>query len=534
MGHPPLVEGLLDPQAYPEEERPGTVEMLETHISYLFFTGRYVYKVKKPVDFGFLDFTTLEKRRHFCQEEVRLNRRLSPGVYLDVAEVRERDGGYYLFGPGNAVEYAVKMRQLPRQRAMAEMLRRGEVQEEHLRALATKVETFHRGAESGPETARLGGLAAVRENVAENFAQTETYLGVTLTTEAYDAIRAYSDAFLQAREDLFRRREREGRVRDCHGDLHTDQVFLLNDIAVIDCIEFNQRFRYSDVAADVAFLAMDLAYHGRRDLARVFVDQYIERSGDQELRDVLDFYCCYRAYVRGKVESFRLDLPSLQDPQREGVLARAVRYFALAREYARLVKGPALLITTGLMGTGKSTVAQAVAARLGGQVVSSDVVRKELAGVAPTERRYEPWGGGIYGERFDQQTYGALLGRAREALDQGTVVVLDASYRRAAHRQQVRELAQSMGVPFFALEVVCPEEVVRGRLAAREAAGRTVSDGRWELFRRQQEAFEPLTEVPPEEHVVVDGSLPLKEIGYHALRALYLKVLGNPQCPQPS
>jgi hypothetical protein len=500
------------------------VELVETHISYLFLTGAFVYKVKKPVDFGFLDFTTLEKRRHFCQQEVLLNRRLSPDVYLGLVEVRHDQGRYAIHGPGEAVEYAVKMRQLPRDRAMAQLLARGEVTPKMVQQLGQKVWAFHRDAAASQEITRIGGLDTVRRNVEENFAQTEEYVGRTISRELFHRVRAYSQAFLDARRGLFQQRAAEGRIRDCHGDLHTAQIFLVNGISIIDCIEFNERFRYSDVASDLAFLAMDLDHHRRPDLSRLLVQAYQEASGDTGLADVLDFYKCYRAYVRGKVTSFRLKESSLAPAQRRRAIGEARRYFALAASYAQL-PGPFLLITAGLMGAGKSAVAQGLAGPLRAEVIASDVVRKEMAGLAPTTHRYEPWGAGLYAEEQIEQTYSELHRRASSLLQQGRAVILDASYRKAAWRRGARDLARQLGASFVALECVAPEAVLKRRLGNRLRRQGVPSDGRWELVRQQQAAFEPLTELAQEELIQVDTSGPAGETLSQALIELYRRLL---------
>ena len=282
MAHPALVQALLRPGAYPDEARSARVELVETHVSYLFLTGSYVYKVKKPVDYGFLDFTSLDRRRHFCHQEVLLNRRLSPEVYVGVVEVRLHGDSYAVEGPGETVEYAVQMRRLPRSQAMSELLRRRALKAAHMRLLAEKVHGFHKAAETGPHITALGGLDTVRNNVLENFAQTERYIEQTVSRRDFRRANAYSQAFLAEREDLFTQRAEEGRIRDGHGDLHSAQIFLDdNDVAIIDCIEFNERFRYGDVASDLAFLAMDLDYYRRDDLSRALVDAYVEASGDR-------------------------------------------------------------------------------------------------------------------------------------------------------------------------------------------------------------------------------------------------------------
>src|SRR5262245_2118643 len=258
---------MLEPGTYPAAERPARVTVAETHISWLFFTGRFVYKVKKPVNFGFLDFTTLDQRRFFCLEEVRLNQRLSPDVYLGVAAIREQGERYTIGETGRLVECAVKMRQLPGDRWLSGLLKRGEATAPLMQRIARRIASFHADAERGMRANELVGVPSVRFNTQENLTQTREQIGVTVTAEAHDRVRAYTEAFLEARAHVFARRERDGRIRECHGDLHADQICAENGIAFIDCIEFNERFRYSDVAADIAFPAMDVEYYGRQDLA---------------------------------------------------------------------------------------------------------------------------------------------------------------------------------------------------------------------------------------------------------------------------
>ena len=332
---PPLVQALLIPEAYPH--RPREIELVQTQMSFIFLAGDYAYKVKKAVDLGYLDYTTLDKRKHFCHQEVMLNRRLCPEVYLGVVQVAEEEGRIVVEGKGEAMEYAVKMRRLPQERTMDNLLRRNQVSEEMVDRVAQRLAEFHQKAETNEEISSFGDIGVVVTNTDENFAQTERYIGISIPREKYEAIKAYTQGFISKNEQLFRQRTKQGRIRDCHGDLHAAHVCFTNGICIFDCIEFNDRFRYCDVASEIAFLAMDLDYHGHPDLSQHFVRTYQEISGDQELAQLIDFYKCYRAYVRGKVESFKLDDPHISEEEKREILAMARRYFELAESY--IMKG---------------------------------------------------------------------------------------------------------------------------------------------------------------------------------------------------
>jgi aminoglycoside phosphotransferase family enzyme/predicted kinase len=517
---PPHIAGLLSPEAYPHKV--DRVELVQTHISYVFLAGDFVYKVKKPVDLGFLDFTTLDKRRHFCQEEVRLNRRLCPGIYLDVVPVAYVEGNVAVDAAGTVVDYAVKMKRLPEERMMGHLLEKDAVTPEMVRALARRLAEFHASAETGPDIEAFGSLETIAGNWRENFEQTEPYVGRTITVRQFQETRQYVEGFLEREKDLFEARVRGGRVRDCHGDLRVEAVCFQDGICIFDCIEFNQRFRYSDVAADLAFLAMDLDSRGRPAMSDELVGLYLEMSGDSTLPLVLGFYKCYRAYVRGKVEGFLLDAPEVPATQKTAARGRARAFLRLAHSYARRRTPCTLVNMAGLSGTGKSFLANALAARLGAVVVSSDVVRKRLVGVEPTERHIEPWQRGIYAPELTERTYEAMLEEAEPHLERGRPVILDATFMLRRHRQAARALARRRKARYLAVECVAEESVARERLARRPEDPWTASDGRWEIFAVQRERFEPLTEVPKRELLRVDTARPLGEqldiIAYSLIR----------------
>jgi hypothetical protein len=328
---PELVKALLNPGAYPE--KPPRVELVQTQISYVLLAGDFVYKIKKPVDMGFLDYTTLEKRLAMCRKEVELNRRLCPDVYLGVEPIVKNEGRFNIGGQGEAIEYAVKMRRLPQAAMMDVLLKQNRVTPEMVVKVAELVADFHSKAASGAEITRLGGIEQHIFTTRENFDQTEKYYGIVIAPETYERLKEYNDNFIQANMALFLKRERERRVRDCHGDLHAAHICFCDGICIYDCIEFIDRLRYTDVAAEVAFLAMDLEHSHRPDLSKAFVDAYVRASGDRELLKLLNFYKCYRAYVRGKINCFQYDDPQIPEAEKDKIAANAASYFRLAESY---------------------------------------------------------------------------------------------------------------------------------------------------------------------------------------------------------
>jgi len=328
---PSTVGALLKSQAYPH--KPQKIELVQTQMSFIFLTGEYVYKMKKSVNLGYLDYTTLEKRHFFCHQELELNRRLCPDAYLAAVPIVEEKDGLRIEGRGKAIEYAVKMKQLPQDRMMDVLLTRGQVTLEMVARVAEKLMLFHQKAETNQKIAAFGRLDVIRQNTDENFAQTEKYIGTSITAEEYQHIKNYTNNFIDSNASLFDKRVSGGKIRDCHGDLHAAHVCFTDGICIYDCIEFNDRFRYSDVASEVAFLAMDLDRYQQAGLSRHLVNTYVGLSRDVELLKLLNFYKCYRAYVRGKVESFKLDDALILQTEKARALESARAYFQLAESY---------------------------------------------------------------------------------------------------------------------------------------------------------------------------------------------------------
>jgi aminoglycoside phosphotransferase family enzyme len=327
-----VVEALMEPEAYDEDV--GTVELVQTHISFVFLTKHFVLKVKKAVNFGFLDFTTLEKRRFFCEKELELNRRLCGDMYLEVVPIN-RAAAIRIKGAGETVEYAVKMKRMPQETMLSRLLEENKVDKKLVGNIAKTIAEFHAKAETNRQISEFGSVAIIETNWKENFEQTTEYIGATISAEDFKLTREKIKAFMQRNTALFTKRIAEGRIRDCHGDIHSGNIFVADRVYIFDAIEFNERFRYCDVASDVAFLAMDLDFKGRADLSRFFVEKYVKYSGDRELLQLLPFYKCYRAYVRGKVVSFKLKDPNVRSNEKSAAQKEAKAYFKLASEYAK-------------------------------------------------------------------------------------------------------------------------------------------------------------------------------------------------------
>jgi aminoglycoside phosphotransferase family enzyme/predicted kinase len=484
---PARVRPLADPAFH--AHRPESVELIETHISWVFMAGDYVYKVKKPVSLGFLDFRTLARRRHFCREEVRLNQRLAPHAYLDVVRVTRAGGAYRLGGEGRTVEVAVWMRRLPADRMLDALVAAGRADQELMEDIARTIADFHARAATGPAIAHFGRLAPIRRNLEGNLAHTRRFPPEVFPPETRDAVVRFLRETVRSQGRRFAERIRAGRIRDCHGDLQAQHICCTDPIQIFDCIEFNHRFRYGDTAGEIAFLAMDLDVLGRPDLALDFINAYLDASGDYGAVPLLDFYRAYRAWVRGKVYGLQAVDPARADHGR--LVARARAYIDLAASYSRPRPAPSLTVMTGLSASGKSRAARELSHGARAIAVRTDAVRKQLAG-RPWHRR--PGDGPddeLYTPEMTGRTYAACLEVAAALLDAGWSVILDGVFGRRAERDAARALARRRGIPLRVVWCEAPEAVLRQRLRARRAAGRDLSDAGEEVLDLQLRHYEP-------------------------------------------
>ncbi len=479
---------LLDPSTYPDMTR--TVDFKETHISRIYLTETHVYKIKKPLNLGFLDFTTLEKRQFFCAEEVRLNHRFAPDTYLGVSELRLDHGHLRFDGTGELVDVAVKMRRLPDELMLNQIISRNAEELPHaIDRLANRLWLLLNQAETCRLDDGRSNAEVVAENWLENLTQTEAAIGTALLPEAHRIMSAIVKAQLTQLRPLLAKRDEQSFVRDGHGDLHTGNICMTEPIRIYDCIEFNRRFRVADIAADLAFLLMDLEFMGRKDLACRFLDSYQNQANDKDLEQLLPFYKSYRAWVRGKVESILAGESEVAIALRKEATTVARQYFNLALGYCL---PPTLLMTVGRMGVGKTTLATELAGACQAVHLRSDVVRKKLADWPQQTANRDDFNCGLYDPAMSKRTYRKLADQATEILQQSRSVIIDASFSRREDRERFFETAKKTGHQAFILHLECPDESQLTRLERRRESGQDISDGRTELLKQQKEQFDPV------------------------------------------
>lgn len=508
-----ILRSLLKPETYGKHVK--NVRLIQTHTSWVFLTGGMAYKIKKPVFFGFLDYTTLEARKFFCEEEFRLNRRLSPEIYLAVVPIVEKvvssksKAKKIVFGGrGKVVDYAVKMKELPQENLMTELLKQDNISYATADEIAKIIASFHQAADTDTAINQFGSIETIKFNWDENFAQTEEFIGKTIGSATFRLIKKSVEKFMADNLTLFNKRIKERRIKQCHGDLHSKNIFVADKVFIFDGIEFNQRFSCCDTASEIAFFAMDMDYYGKHNLSNFFIDRYLQHTKDFELLALLDFYKCYRAYVRGKVTSFNLKDKGIGAKEKAIAAQTARRYFELSARYAKnLFALPKLIVMIGLPGVGKTHFALQLAQKISAYHLRTDVIRKELLNIPLTGHYFTGYGTGIYASNISARTYEELYNRTRIYLSYGKTVILDATFSLTKARVAAARIAQEFKAPFLMIDCYSPDRIVFKRLAKRQL-GFDFSDANPEVYKGMKKNFDS---VPRSKNVIrVDTSKSLK------------------------
>lgn len=501
LAHLPLViQAMLRPEFYPHPV--GKIELLQTHVSYVLLTGDFVYKLKKPVNFGFLDYSTLKQRQHFCNEEIRLNQRGAKDLYLEVLPIGQTGDKFTLGGGEPVVEYALKMVQFPQEDLLSNRFTVGTITAAQMVEMGQVVAEFHAKSQTNNYISSFGEIPRVRQSIDDNYHQTEKYIGIAQTEQHYRETKEFTDGFFASHTEAFDRRVQGKFIRECHGDLHLQNVCIWQDrIQLFDCIEFNEPFRFVDTMYDVAFAAMDLTARGRTDLGNVFLNTYLEQTGDWAGLEVLPIYLSRQAYVRAKVTSFLLDDPAVPEEERIAAQRKASEYYQLAWEYTRRPTGQ-LIVMAGLSGSGKSTLGRQIAQRVNGIHLRSDAIRKHLGGIDIHERG----GANLYSAEMTGKTYDRLCSLGSQLATQGYTVILDAKFDRQSLRSQVIEAAGQLSVRIVHCQA--PSEILTQRLNTRTG---DIADATADLLAAQQLAWEGFTTIEADLVTTVDTTQDLTD-----------------------
>lgn len=497
--HEAVRRRLSEPDCYPDD---GPVEVRETHISVVFLTAGFAWKLLKPVKFDFLDFSTVEARHEECRNELRWNRRLAPDVYLDAVPVTASASQLSLGGEGRVVDWLIKMRRLPDDATLESHIRNGTAGEQQLQTVLDVLVPFFESAERGPEINDGGDVAVIRRNLVENYPAIDgDAAGDSEFAPLVEQLRSLQLQFLATHEDLFKRRVRDGWIRDGHGDLRAEHVYLTKPPAIVDCIAFNNRFRHSDLLDEVCFLATDLERLGRADLSDRLIALYRERMHDDAPKSLAGFFKSYRYAVRAKVAC--LTAAGLDQTEQQDLLARAGELLQRAVDVMTPFHQACLLVFCGVSGSGKSTIARMLCEAIGAKHLASDVIRKELYGIAEDDHTADA---SMYSKEANQRTYATLFERAAGELQRGVSAVLDATFLRRSDRDTARQIAADVKIPYFLVDVRVSEADAEQRIRHRQADGTDPSDAGVEVLRQQSRAYEPPDDVPDSERIVIDSA----------------------------
>lgn len=488
----PLVQAMQKPAFYDHDVT--EIIMLQTHISWVFLTGEYAYKVKKPMDFGFLNFTELSQRKHYCEEEIRLNKRLAKDIYLQTVSITGTESAPVLNGSGDVIEYAVKMRQFDQTQLVDKLLKNGKLHARHVDEIAGQAAHFHQNiAKSGNES-ELGSADSVNAPVIQNFDQLDPLIEDADAKEQLQRLRNWSQKEFERIEPVLKERKEKGFIRECHGDMHLGNMALINDhVTIFDGIEFNDEFRWIDVMSEVAFLCMDLFDRNAANFSYRFLNRYLEHSGDYEGIKVLRFYLVYRAMVRAKIASFTLLTPGLSESEKQTTLDQYKSYSNLAESFT-LLRKLSVSITHGVSGCGKTTVSQQLLEKNGLIRIRSDIERKRLFGLKSTENSKSQLNTGIYNQQANAKTYLQLENFAKIILASGFSVIADATFLNRANRKSFQDIASENSAEFVIVEFDVDKATLEQRITERMADKDNASEASISVLNKQLSNFEPLEE----------------------------------------
>ncbi len=502
-----LIQSLQNPEIYDHPVQ--HIEVIETHISWVLLTGPYAYKIKKPVNLGFLDFSTLEKRQHYCSEEQRLNARLAQGVYLEVVKITGDSGHPQINGSGDTIEYAIKMKQFPQDAQLDRVLARDALEPQHIDSIADKIAHFHQHIAHADKSSSFGTPKNIEAHCQDNFDEIEAHITDHSDIQCIEALRHWTEKEFAHLNDGMVSRKTVGFIRECHGDLHLRNMALLDDgVLIFDCIEFNDDLRWIDVISEIAFAVMDLQDRGNNRYAWRLLNRYLEITGDYAGLILLPYYLVYRAMVRAKVDCIRAHQEGTSVQEQQAILKEYRSYIKLAQCYTQPSK-PVLLITHGLSGSGKTHYAQAILEALPALRIRSDIERKRLFAHEGSVNTHADIAGGIYSAQASRRTYDKLAELATTALQAGFNTIVDATFLKQQQRQQFKALAERLNIPFVLLDMRATQDTLRQRITDRERAGNDASEANIKVLDHQLASIETLSKNETVNRITIDTLCPL-------------------------
>ncbi|MEA5509497.1 AAA family ATPase [Crocosphaera sp. UHCC 0190] len=491
-----LIKKLQNPEFYPHSVKT-PIEVMQTHSSVVFLTGDYAYKLKKPVNFGFLNYSTLDKRQHFLTQELNMNQVIAPDIYLEVLPITDDNKQLNLSGEGEIIDYILKMNQFPQNCLLINLFEAGKLQEYHLKELGKTIAEFHKNTKTNDYIRSFGDIEIIKKSIDENYQRTEKYIGIAQSKQQYQETKQFTDRYFSANKKLFENRRKHDKIRECHGDLHLKNICLWHDkIQLFDRIEFNEEFRLVDVMFDVAFTVMDLDARNRQDFSNIFLNTYLEYTGDWEGLPVLPVYLSRQAYVRAKVNSMLLDDPNISQKEKQEATQTAANYYHLAWQYTQQHQGQIILMS-GLSGSGKTTIAKYLAKQINGILIRSDALRKHLTGIPLNQTG----GDDIYTQEMNEKTYNRLIELGQILAQHGFSVILDAKFDRHIWRELVINWSKNNQIPLTILYCDAPREVLIDRLCKRTD---DISDATPNLLEEQAKKAELFNEIEQEYVKIID------------------------------